>query len=526
MRDDDLTTARILIVDDQLPNVRLLERLLETAGYRQLSSTTDAREVLERYRRFEPDLILLDLLMPHLDGVAVLEQLAAEREGGAASDRGFVPVIVLTADVTAEAKQRALAAGANDFLTKPFEALEVLLRIGNLLKMRRLYLSLEAQNRALDRTVQERTERLLQSEKVATMGTLLAGVAHELNNPLQTLLGQAELLRESLTDPEHARRAEKIENAAERCVRIVRNFLTLARQRTPTRSAIALADVVEGAVELLAYELRSEGVEVTVDVAADLPALVADGHQLQQVLVNLLANAQHAMRRQARPRRLSIVARHDATRQKIVIRVRDSGAGIPAPILAQIFEPFFTTKPVGEGTGLGLSLCRGMVEDHGGTIGVESVLGEGTTFTLELPAAPADAAAASAETREPAAVKLLRAIQPLDDEADVADVIAEALRRDGHTADVASNGAMALDMLGRRAYDIVVSDTKMPVMDGEAFFEEAARRFPRLRGRFIFLTGDVLSREKREFLERAGVPALTKPCDLAEVRRTVRRLGA
>jgi signal transduction histidine kinase len=524
MRDDELTTAKILIVDDQLANVRLLERLLETAGYRQLSSTTDAREALARDRAFQPDLILLDLLMPHLDGVAVLEQLAAAR-GGGAGDRGFVPVIVLTADVTAEAKQRALAAGANDFLTKPFEALEVLPRIGNLLKTRRLYLTLEAQNRALDRTVQERTERLLQSEKVATMGTLLAGVAHELNNPLQTLLGQAELLRESLADPQYARRAEKIEQAAERCVRIVRNFLTLARHRTPARSRIVLADVVAGAVELLAYELRSEGVEVTVDVAPDLPALVADPHQIQQVLVNLMANAQHAMRRQARPRRLGLVARHDAGRHVVTIRVTDSGAGIPGPVLARIFEPFFTTKPVGEGTGLGLSLCRGMIEDHGGTIAAESVVGEGTTFTLELPVAAGDTSVAAAPTGGSLPPAPPRTVLVIDDEADVADVIAEALRRDGHTADVAANGATALDMLGRRAYDVVVSDTKMPVMDGEAFFEEVSRRFPHLRDRFLFLTGDVLSREKREFLERTGAPALSKPCDLAEVRRTVRRLG-
>jgi len=433
-------------------------------------------------------------------------------------------VIVLTADVTAEAKRRALAAGAHDFLTKPFEALEVLLRIGNLLKTRRLYLSLEEQNRALDRTVQERTERLLQSEKVATMGALLAGVAHELNNPLQTLLGQAELLRESLGDSPHARRASKIESAAERCVRIVRNFLTLARQRTPARGTIALAEVVDGAVELLAYELRSEGVEVSVDVASDLPPLVADSHQLQQVLVNLMANAQHAMRRQTRPRRLSIVARHDAARNAVDIRVSDSGPGIPSAVLARIFEPFFTTKPAGEGTGLGLSLCRGMIEDHGGTIVAESVVGEGTVFTIELPVAGVDVSVAPGETNAPAPPASPRTVLVVDDEADVADVIAEALRREGHTAEVATNGAMALDMLGRGDYDIVVSDTKMPVMDGEAFFEEVAQRFPGLGSRFIFLTADVLSREKREFLERTGAPALSKPCDLAEVRRAVRRL--
>ena len=525
MRDDDLTSAKILIVDDQLANVRLLERLLEAAGYRQVSTTTDPREVLGLYRTYQHDLILLDLLMPHLDGIAVLEQLAVEQLGTEMPESSFVPVIVLTADVTPEAKQRALAAGANDFLTKPFEALEVVLRIGNLLKTRRLYLSLETQNRALDQTVKERTERLLQSEKVATMGSLLAGVAHELNNPLMALLGQAQLLRETLTDPKYMQRAEKISNAADRCVRIVRNFLTLARQHKPERTATALGPVIHGAIELLAYELRTEGVEVSIDVAPGIPKLVADPHQLHQVLVNLIANAQHAMRRQARPKRLSLVARHDAIQGVARLLVTDSGPGIPNAVVARIFEPFFTTKPAGEGTGLGLSLCRGMIEDHGGSIVVESAIGEGTCFTIELPVAAESAQPAAAEASAPARPVQPRTILVVDDEVDIAAVLAEALAREGHTTEVATNGAMALSLLGQRAFDLVVSDTKMPVMDGEAFFAEVERRFPALQGRFIFLTGDVLSREKREFLERTGAPFLTKPCDLAEVRRLVQRLA-
>ncbi len=518
---DDLTDAKILIVDDQLANVRLLERLLTLEGYTDLSATTDSREVVERYRTFQPDLILLDLLMPHLDGIAVLEQLKSEGAGNA-----FVPVVVLTADITPEARQRALAAGAHDFLTKPFEAFEVTLRIKNLLNARRLYLVLEAQNRSLDQTVKERTERLLQSEKVATMGSLLAGVAHELNNPLAVLLGQTQLLRETVTDPVLVRRADKIGNAADRCVRIVRNFLTLARQRKPERSEVAIPQIVQGALELLAYELRTEGVQVTTEIADGLPKLFADPHQLHQVLVNIMANAQHAMRRRPEPRRLSVGASHDGVRQTIVLTIADTGPGIPADVKARIFEPFFTTKAPGEGTGLGLSLCRGIVEEHGGTIRVDSEPGQGTRFTIELPVQAGPLAPAEAPASETLPAVDPKVVLVVDDEEDVAAVIAEALQRDGHTADVATNGAMALEMLGRRAYDVVVCDTKMPVMDGEAFFVEAARRDPTLGQRILFLTGDVLSREKREFLEGIGAPYLTKPCDLGEVRRLVQRLAA
>jgi two-component system NtrC family sensor kinase len=203
------------------------------------------------------------------------------------------------------------------------------------------------------------------------------------------------------------------------------------------------------------------------------------------------------------------------------VEIADTGRGIPPEVLARIFEPFFTTKPSGEGTGLGLSLCRGIVEDHGGTITVESVPGRGTTFGIELPittppcAVPQGAAATAAPVAPPARVLIV------DDEAGVAEVVAEAIGRDGHRTDIAAHGAMALDMLAGAPYDAIVSDTKMPVMDGEGFFGELAQRFPALRRRVVFLSGDVLSREKRAFLESTGAPVLSKPCDLDEVRRAV-----
>src|SRR5256886_465360 len=190
----DPTQARILVVDDEPANVRLLERMLAEGGYRQVKSTTDSRKVFARAGEFQPDLILLALMMPHLDGIAVIQQLQIP-------DDVFLPILVLTADATSEAKKRALEAGAKDFLTKPFDRIEVLLRIKNLLHTRHLYLDLRRHNRSLEKIVDERTQRLLQSEKVATMGSLLAGVAHELNNPLAIVMGQAHLLRRRVKDP-------------------------------------------------------------------------------------------------------------------------------------------------------------------------------------------------------------------------------------------------------------------------------------------------------------------------------------
>ena len=517
MDGSDLTTAKILVVDDEPANVRLLERFVALEGYTAIRSTTDAREVADLLRTYQPDLLLLDLMMPHLDGVGVLERVKEIVPGDE-----FLPVLVLTADASPDAARRALDAGAHDFLTKPLRHGEVVLRIRNLLTTRRLHLALAAQNRALKAIVKDRTERLLQSEKIATMGSLLAGVAHELNNPLAVLSAHTQILRERATDPAVIQRADRMRTATDRCVRVVRSFLALAREQPPERTPVVVADAIQAAAEMLAYELRTDDVELIVDVATDLPALSADPHQLHQVLVNLLANAHQAMRRHPGPRRLTVRARHDTARRLVRLQVEDTGPGMSPEVQARIFEPFFTTKAVGEGTGLGLSLCRGMIEEHGGTIDVESEPGRGTRLTVEL---PIDVRAAAPPVRPvvdaPSPIDRKR-ILVVDDEPDIAAVVAEMLESDGHAADVAPNGAVALAMIGEHAYDLVLSDTKMPVMDGEAFYDALARLDPSWPRRIIFLTGDVLSREKREFLARTGAPFLTKPCDLHDVRRLLR----
>src|SRR6266849_2345486 len=372
--------AKILIVDDQDSNVRLLERLLQQSGYTTLESSTDPRLVLPLFSAFQPDLILLDLMMPHLDGFGVMRELA----GHIAPD-DYLPILVLTADVTPEAKQRALAAGAKDFLTKPFDATEVVLRIENLLHARFLHRELQRQNEMLEEQVRDRTQQFTQSEKLAAMGSLLAGVAHELNNPLSVVMGQAGLLQRTAGGGPTAERAEKIAKAAERCARIVKNFLALARQQPMERQVVSLNRVVQEAVELLAYPLRVDSVETTLELAPELPGIWADPHQLHQVVVNLISNAHQAMRAMLTPRRIMLTTRLDPAPGRVHLVVADSGPGISAEVQGRIFEPFFTTKPLGQGTGLGLSLCQGIIEEHGGTIAVASGAGEGAAFQIDFP---------------------------------------------------------------------------------------------------------------------------------------------
>jgi two-component system NtrC family sensor kinase len=521
MDEPTLKAARILIIDDESANVRLLERLLQREGYTHLRSTTDARQALPLYTEVHPDLVLLDLAMPYLDGFQVLAQLTPLVE-----PQAYLPILVLTADVTLEAKRRMLESGAKDFLTKPFDHIEVLLRIRNLLETRFLHLALAHHNERLEQTVRERTQQLLQAEKLATMGELLAGVAHELNNPLTVVIGQTHLLREGGMGTSPAQRAQKIEAAADRCVRIVRNFLALARQHTPERSEVTLNEVVGQALELLAYELRTGNVEVVGNLAEDLPTLWADAHRLHQVLVNLIVNAEHAMRAMPSARRITVATRFDRERSRVRLEVGDTGPGIPPEIRARIFEAFFTTKPSGQGTGLGLSLCQGIIEEHGGTITVESEPGRGATFLIELPVVAPPAAARELTPAESLPAVTPKAILVVDDEPEIAAMLAELLERAGHRVDVAANGAVALDMLERKGYDLILTDTKMPMLDGVEFYRTLERRFPQLCRRLMFVTGDVLDQEKRQFLAATGAPCLAKPFDLDEVRRVVHRMLA
>src|SRR5713226_2498213 len=510
--------AKILIVDDQESNVLLLQRLLQQVGFTTLESTTDPRLGLRLFSEFQPDLILLDLMMPHLDGLAVMRELANRI---ALDD--YLPILVLTADVTPEAKQRALAAGAKDFLTKPFDAVEVVLRIENLLHVRFLHRELQRQNEMLEEQVRDRTQQFVQSEKLAAMGSLLAGVAHELNNPLSVVMGQAALLQQMAGEGPMAARAGKIAKAAERCARIVKNFLALARQQPMERQAVSLNRVVQEAVELLAYPLRVDSVEIALELAPDLPEIWADPHQLHQIVVNLVSNAHQAMRAITTRRRIILTTRPDATPDRVQLEVADTGPGISEEIQRRIFEPFFTTKPVGQGTGLGLSLCQGIVERHGGSIRVASHPGHGAVFCVELPIdlrRPLGPEAAKAVSVSPIRE---RTVLIVDDDRDVAETLWDLLRLDGHHAEIVANGGLALEKLRAGRYDLILSDVKMPELDGPQFYDQLERRHPTFLRRVAFLTGDTLSPETRAFLERTGVPTMAKPFTLEQVRQVLQQ---
>ncbi len=376
------------------------------------------------------------------------------------------------------------------------------------------------ERKAAESEIARQREALHQSEKMSALGSLLAGVAHELNNPLSVVVGQALLMEETAPDARTAGRAEKIRNAAERCARIVRTFLAMARQRPPQRTAVRLNELVHGALDLLAYQLRTSSVQVETDLDPALPELNGDPDQIHQVVTNLVVNAQQAMMDAPEPRRLRIATRYLPANRLVRIEVDDSGPGVAAEIRSRIFEPFYTTKPTGVGTGVGLSVCHGIVEAHGGSIRLEDAPGGGARFVVLLPlGAPGGETAVPAAPRGAAASG--RRVLIVDDEPEIAQTLAEILAREGYRADVADSGHAALDRLAGAGYDLVISDLRMPNLDGPGLYRKLKERHPALAESMIVITGDTLSATASAFLNETRLPCIEKPFSPGEVSRLV-----
>jgi two-component system NtrC family sensor kinase len=389
-------------------------------------------------------------------------------------------------------------------------------------------LSTELQNEIAERRqaveqLQRQHETLFQSEKLAAMGSLLASVAHELNNPLSVVTMQADLLSDEMLDQDGAERVRLISQSAERCVRIVQNFLAFARQTPPQRTEVALNAVVEEAMELLTYTLRVDDIDIRLNLDSHLPLLWADPHQLHQVVVNLVTNAHQALRDTAPPRQLRLTTRSDSSRTHVFLEVVDTGLGVPPVLRERIFEPFFTTKAPGVGTGLGLPFCQGIIEGHGGSIRLEEQPGPGAKFVIELPVEVRPARAGAPQEPATPAVAAGKAILIVDDEAGIMSALAYLLGRDGYVVNTASNGRLALEKLEERVYDLILCDLRMPELDGPGLYRELEQRAPDLLKRVIFLTGDTLSSETRLFLEKVDMPYLSKPFRAVDVRRVVQQ---
>jgi PAS domain S-box-containing protein len=383
-----------------------------------------------------------------------------------------------------------------------------------------------SERKKLDDETRDLYHQLLQAEKMAALGQTVSGVAHELNNPLATILSWAERLSQRPTLEEPVRRGlETILSESERAARIVRNLLTFARKRQTTRAMVDVNQVVRETLALRAYEQRVTNISVIDALAAGLPQVFADGHQVQQVLLNLVINAEQAML-SANGRGILVVRTwHDTDQESVILEINDDGPGIPDDLQPKIFDPFFTTKEVGKGTGLGLTVAYAIVQEHGGRIRLESRPNIGASFYVELPVTgnkltqtPVTRAKLPDQTDAVAGASIL----VVEDEAKLASAVVDALRDASYLVEHAADGELALVKVKEQPFDLVICDLKMPRMDGKEFYKMLAAAAPGLSRRVIFVTGDVAGTDAEQFLEESGCRWLAKPFRLGDLLRAVR----
>ena len=366
-------------------------------------------------------------------------------------------------------------------------------------------------------------QQLVQAEKLAALGQTMSGVAHELNNPLATILACAERLAGRPMDDGTRKDLDAIHNAADRAARIVRNLQTFARKRHTTRTTVELNHVITETLALRAYEQRAANVVIVQALAAGLPPIFADPHQIQQILLNLIINAEQAMLGAHGRGTLILRSWHDPDRDAVILEVHDDGPGMPAEVQAKVFDPFFTTKAVGKGTGLGLTVAYAIAHEHGGRLRVESGSGHGASFFLELPVG--GTVVRAPEPPRPANLPPVpqgsRALV-IEDEQALGDAVAASLGDEGFSVDRAANGEEGLARLREGRYDVVICDLKMPKVDGVALFAEVSARMPDLRPKFVFVTGDVAGTDTERFLEESGCRWIAKPFRLRDLVRAAR----
>jgi PAS domain S-box-containing protein len=368
-------------------------------------------------------------------------------------------------------------------------------------------------------------QQVLLTNKLASIGELASGVAHELNNPLTTVIGYAQLLIESQDVSDHIKAdLDKVYQESHRAAKIVQNLLSFARRRKPEKVYFEINNLVQKTLDLRSYELKVNNISVYVNLKTDIPDIKADYHQIQQVILNILINAEQSLAEVRRRGKITVTT--SAVKDRIRISISDNGPGIIQSNIDRIFDPFFTTKEAGKGTGLGLSVCHGIVSAHGGKIYVESDEGKGTTFTIELPTAITEDSEI-VETYMGSEIVFPRKtitenILVIDDEPGIRDILTRIFSERGYRTDSASDAKTALEMLSQNGYALFIIDLKLPKISGQKLYEIMLDKYPSSTQRVMFITGDTITQSTQDFLDSTGKPYLTKPfspkvvIDLAE----------
>ncbi|KPV54165.1 hypothetical protein SE17_05430 [Kouleothrix aurantiaca] len=541
----------VLVVEDDFHIAKLISVLLRDASYNVVTVST-AKSAFAQLEKAPIDLVVLDWMLPDMPGDQVCRRIKT------LSGDAFLPVLMLTARTTLAERIAGLEAGADDYLTKPFHNEELLARARALLRIRKAeqtraetLLALERQHQELKAAYEKLRStqaQLIQASKMASLGELVAGVAHELNNPLAIILGNAELLPE-FSNEDDRRAVQQIIAATQRGRRVVQSLVTFARHDKIEFDWHSPSDLIERVLDLRRSTFRTSDIGLHVTYESNVPRVWVDGPQIQQVVLNLLINAEQALR--DRPNGQILIDLYTATKPSaepdvlpnlqrapkegigdglVVIDVADNGPGLAPQVLNRLFEPFVTTRPPGQGTGLGLSICFGIVREHGGRIWAESELGIGTTISVALPLVSSrtsddelsddDAASRSNETAIRCRVLVV------DDEEPVARLLARLLRQIGHDPLIVDSGAAAIERIRREPFDLVLSDVKMPGMSGFELHQTIKQYNPELAARVVFVTGDMLSAATQARIAQTGNPYIAKPFAIDRLEALVRSLLA
>ena len=501
---------RTLVVDDSSSMRGLLVSLLEERDY-EVISVGSAEEAVAAHAEHPFQLLLVDWTLPGRSGL----DLCREVRTGPGGDDVFI--LVITGRNNPDDLTAVLDAGASDYLSKPIDPESLATR-------------LSIAERAIAnaaRREQERRDmesRLAFADRMASVGTLTAGVAHELNNPLMYVLSNLHLTREELDagEPGWAERArqqlgEAIQGAS-RMQHIVRDLKKFSRADDEERGNVDLHAVLESSINMCWNQIRHRAT-LQRDLR-DVPMVDANESRLGQVFLNLLINAVQAMPERAiRTNRIEVRTFTDED-GNAVVEVEDNGTGIEPERVARVFDPFFTTKSVSEGTGLGLSICRSIIRDAGGRIEVRTMAGRGSTFVVRLPASTR----ADLPRTVPAPPRASRAVRArvivVDDEPLVGRSIRRALR--DHDVEVFESGAEAIDRLSNgEPFDLAFCDLMMPEVSGMEVYRRVSARRPELASRFVFMTGGAFSPEARDFLRATSSACLEKPFELRQIRDLV-----
>ncbi|MCW6512253.1 response regulator [Lichenifustis flavocetrariae] len=500
----------VLLAEDNADMRDYVEGLLKE-DY-DVTAVANGLSALDAIHRFRPDLVLADVMMPGLDG---LELLTAIRGDPTLRD---IPVILLSARARDADRIEGLDLGVDDYVTKPFSAQELQARVrANLSlarmrreallamvesdeKLRRLNEHLEERIQAEVQTHKAALMRLAQAEKMAALGQLAGGMAHDFNNILQVISVYAGFIQQKSGDvPAVIRMARVMEEAARRGHSVTQRLLAFARQDGLQPEPIDVRALLDGMREVITHTLGRQ-VSLVIDLAEELPSVLVDRSKLETVLINIATNAGDAMPDggtltfSARPEPMtdSDIQFGRLAETYVRISVHDTGAGMDATTLVRVTEPFFTTKPVGKGTGLGLAMANSFAEQSGGALTIISALGEGTTVTLLLPSTGVrELAVAPTRDESTTAINARRSsVLLVDDQALVRNVIADLLEDSGYDVIQAGDAAEALDVLMTgKTVDILVSDLSMPGLDGISLIRAAQTQRPGLPA--VLLTGYV-----------------------------------